>query len=70
MGVDIVARERRDMDGLADRAVEAVWRSTLDPVFAVVATVTRPNDPEASIIRTASFRRQEEELTRKYGPRP
>lgn len=59
-----------DVGDLADAAIEVVWRSTIEPLTAIVAIVAQADDPAVHLIRHVSIDRDRSDLTRRYGPRP
>jgi hypothetical protein len=69
-GVGIGVRAGADMEGLADRAVAAFWRSRIDQMRALDVGVVRVDKPTVNVNRFVDFKLDADELTRRYGPRP
>ena len=69
-GVGIGAREGADLEALADKAIEAFWRSRLDPIGAMDVRVVRTDKPTINVFRHVDYKRDADELTQRYGPRP
>jgi hypothetical protein len=67
---DVGVRDGTDMDAVAEKVVEEVWRSKLDPLSAITVFVAIQSDPADHVGRSVILRSAKDELTRRYGPRP
>jgi hypothetical protein len=66
----IGVRDDVDLAAIADKTIEAVWRSKLDPIGSMSVLVGRYDDPSVGLRRHADFRLDKATLEHRYGPRP
>jgi hypothetical protein len=66
----IGVRRGTDLAKIADAAVEAVWRSRIDPIGSMSVFVAEHDDPDVHLRRFADYKLDKAKLERRYGPRP
>lgn len=70
VNLSIGVRERSDIPVVTDKAIEEVWRSSIDPILSMTASVGLEDRPNVGDTKNVSFKLDADDLTREYGPRP